>query len=51
MSLNSIINYFTNRGTIASTESFNAKIKAFTSQFGGVKNIEVFLYRLEKLFS
>ncbi len=33
----SILNYFDNRSTNASAESFNAKIKAFRSQFRGVK--------------
>ncbi|NRA13293.1 MAG: transposase, partial [Crocinitomicaceae bacterium] len=32
-------------------ESFNAKIKAFRSQFRGVRNIDFFLFRIEKLFS
>lgn len=36
----SILNYFINRSTNASTESFNAKIKAFRAQFRGVKNVE-----------
>jgi transposase len=31
----SILNYFDNRSTNASAESFNAKIKAFRSQFRG----------------
>ncbi|MFV8362265.1 ISL3 family transposase [Flavobacterium sp. ZT3P35] len=35
-----ILNYFDNRSTNASAESFNAKIKAFRSQFRGVRNIE-----------
>ncbi|NRA13296.1 MAG: transposase, partial [Crocinitomicaceae bacterium] len=34
-----------------SAESFNAKIKAFRSQFRGVRNIDFFLFRIEKLFS
>ena len=40
----SILNYFINRSTNASAESFNAKIKAFRAQFRGVRNIEFFLY-------
>lgn len=47
----SILNYFINRSTNASAESFNAKIKAFRSQFRGVKNIEFFLYRLTTIFA
>lgn len=47
----SILNYFINRSTNASAESFNAKIKAFRAQFRGVKNIEFFLYRLTTIFA
>jgi hypothetical protein len=47
----SILNYFINRSTNASAESFNAKIKAFRAQFRGVKNIEFFLYRLTNIFA
>lgn len=46
-----IVNYFDNRSTNASAESFNAKIKAFRSQFRGVRDIPFFLYRLEKLYA
>ena len=46
-----ILNYFDHRSTNASAESFNAKIKAFRSQFRGVKNIEFFLFRLTKLYA
>jgi len=45
-----ILNYFDNRSTNASAESFNAKIKAFRTQFRGVSNIPFFLYRLSKLY-
>lgn len=41
----SILNYFVNKSTNASAESFNAKIKAFRAQFRGVKNVEFFLFR------
>ncbi len=47
----SILNYFDNRSTNASAESFNAKIKAFRSQFRGVRNIEFFLFRLTQIFA
>lgn len=47
----SILNYFINRSTNASAESFNAKIKAFRSQFRGVKNVEFFLFRLTTIFA
>jgi transposase len=46
-----ILNYFDNRSTNASAESFNAKIKAFRSQFRGVRNIEFFLFRLTELYA
>jgi len=46
-----ILNYFINRSTNASAESFNAKIKAFRSQFRGVRNIPFFLYRLAKIYA
>lgn len=46
-----IVNYFDNRSTNASAEAFNAKIKAFRSQFRGVRDIPFFLYRLEKLYA
>ncbi len=47
----SILNYFINRSTNAAAESFNAKIKAFRSQFRGVKNVEFFLFRLTQIFA
>lgn len=46
-----IINYFVDRLTNASAESFNAKIKAFRSQFRGVRDIKFFMYRLATLYS
>ncbi|MBA4848748.1 transposase, partial [Emticicia sp. BO119] len=46
-----IVNFFENRSTNASAESFNAKIKAFRSQFRGVKNIPFFLYRLTQIYA
>ncbi|PIB33926.1 transposase [Reichenbachiella sp. 5M10] len=47
----SILNFFDHRSTNASAESFNAKIKAFRSQFRGVQNVEFFLYRLSKIYA
>lgn len=47
----SILNYFDNRSTNASAESFNAKIKAFRAQFRGVRNVEFFLFRLTQIFA
>ena len=46
-----IMNYFEQRLTNASAESFNAKIKAFRSQFRGVGDIWFFMYRLAKLYA
>jgi len=47
----SILQFFTNRSTNASAESFNAKIKAFRAQFRGVNNIPYFLFRLSKIYA
>lgn len=46
-----ILNFFNNRTTNAAAESFNAKIKAFRSQFRGVKDKTFFFYRLSKLYA
>lgn len=46
-----ILNYFDNRSTNASAESFNAKIKALRSQFRGVRNISFFMFRLMKIYA
>jgi transposase len=46
-----IANYFDNRSTNASAESFNAKIKAFRSQFRGVSSIDFFLFRLANIYA
>lgn len=46
-----IVNYFEDRLTNASAESFNAKIKAFRTQFRGVGDIKFFMYRLATLYS
>ena len=42
-----ILNYFDNRSANASSESFNAKIKAFRAQFRGV----IILFRLSNIFA
>lgn len=47
----SILNFFNNRSTNASAESFNAKVKALRRQFRGVSNVPFFLYRLTKLYA
>ena len=46
-----ILNFFDNRNTNASAESFNAKIKAFRSCFRGVRSIPFFLFRLTKIYA
>ena len=46
-----ILNFFNNRTTNAAAESFNAKIKAFCSQFRGVKDKTFFFFRLSKLYA
>lgn len=46
-----IISYFEDRLTNASAESFNAKIKAFRTQFRGVGDIKFFMFRLATLYS
>lgn len=46
-----IINYFERRLTNASAESFNAKIKAFRTQFRGVGDIKFFMFRLATLYA
>jgi transposase len=46
-----ILNYFDNRSTNASAESFNAKIKAFRAQFRGVRNVDFFLFRLTQIYA
>ena len=46
-----ILNFFKDRSTNASAESFNAKIKLFRANLRGVTDAEFFLFRLEKLFA
>lgn len=46
-----ILNFFDNRSTNASAESFNAKIKAFRTNLRGVRDINFFLYRLSKIYA
>ncbi len=51
MHYETILNYFNNRSTNASAESFNAKIKEFRASFRGVRDVKFFLYRLTKLYA
>ena len=46
-----ILNFFNNRSTNASAESFNAKIKSFRASARGVRDIKFFLFRLAKLYA
>jgi len=46
-----IINFFDRRSTNAASESFNAKIKEFRTQFRGVKDRAFFLFRLAKIYA
>ena len=46
-----IINYFQDRLTNASAESFNAKIKAFRAQLRGVTDVKYFLFRLQNIYA
>lgn len=48
---NNILNFFDNRSTNASAESFNSKIKRFRANQRGVRDTKFFLFRLEKLFA
>ncbi len=45
-----ILNYFINRSTNASAESFNAKLKGFRALVRGVRDIPFFLFRVGKLY-
>lgn len=46
---NTILNYFPNRSTNASAESFNAKLKGFRALVRGVRDKTFFLFRVAKL--
>lgn len=47
----SILNFFINRSTNASAESFNAKLKAFRATSRGVRDVKFFLFRLSKIYA
>jgi transposase len=49
--METILNFFINRNTNASAESFNAKIKLFRANLRGVTDTKFFLFRLQKLFA
>jgi len=46
-----VLNFFDNRSTNASAESFNAKLKAFRSSLRGVRDITFFLFRVAKIYA
>ena len=46
-----IINYFRRRATNASAEAFNSKVKIFRSQMRGVRDRDLFIFRLVKLYA
>ena len=46
-----ILNFFDNRSTNASAESFNAKLKAFRACQRGVTDIAFFLFRVSKIYA
>lgn len=49
--LGKILNYFPDRSTNASAESFNAKLKGFRSLVRGVRDMKFFLFRLSTFFA
>lgn len=46
-----ILNYFVNRSTNASAESFNAKVKQFRALLRGIIDRKFFLFRLTKIYA
>lgn len=46
-----ILNFFDNRSTNASAESFNAKIKTFRASLRGVNDVKFFLFRMAKIYA
>lgn len=46
-----VLNFFDNRSTNASAESFNAKLKAFRATQRGVTDISFFLFRVAKIYA
>ena len=45
-----VLNYFNNRSTNASAESFNSKIKGLRAQVHGVNDLQFFMFRSAKIF-
>lgn len=46
-----ILNFFENRSTNASAESFNSKIKNFRAQLRGVSDVKYFLFRPQQIYA
>lgn len=46
-----ILNFFDNRSTNASAESFNAKLKAFRATLRGVVDLQFFIFRVTKIYA
>ena len=46
-----VLNYFNNRSTNASAESFNSKIKLFRANLRGVADKKFFLFRIANLYA
>ena len=46
-----ILNFYDNRSSNASAESFNAKIKSFRAALRGIIDEKFFLYRLSKIYA
>ena len=45
-----VLNYFIDRSTNASAESFNSKLKAFRAQLRGIRDLPFFIFRICKVF-
>ena len=45
------LNFFDNRSTNASAESFNAKIKNFRAKLRGISGVKYFLLKLQKIYA
>ena len=43
------VDFFGERA-LACAELFNVKVKAFRAQFGGVRNVQFFIFRLARVF-
>ena len=49
--LETILNYFPEKNTNASAESFNAKLKRFRALLRGVRDTKFFLFRVSKIYA